>query len=383
MPTPAASPSLYIGLMSGTSLDGVDGVLAAFAPDYHGGPVPALASAYVAFPADLRRELMALQAAGQDEIHREALLANELVRLYAACVAQLLNQSGIAAEDITAIGAHGQTIRHRPELGYTRQTNNPALLAELTGIDVIADFRSRDIAAGGQGAPLVPAFHQAVFAGTGETRVLANIGGISNISVLPERDGAPIPVIGFDTGPGNVLMDGWIAQHQGHAYDRDGQWAASGTVLPGLLDVLCDEPFFALPPPKSTGRDLFHLAWLQARLGQFPAFDPKDVQATLAAFTAVTLADAIIRHAPMARAVYVGGGGAHNAHLMQQLQSALARHQPDMRVASTEALGMAPNHVEGLAFAWLADRFCRRSAGNLPAVTGAAGDRILGALYPA
>ena len=247
-------------------------------------------------------------------------------------------------------------------------------MAELTGIDVIADFRSRDVAAGGQGAPLVPAFHQAVFGSNTETRVVANIGGISNISIL-KSDGS---VTGFDTGPGNLLMDGWINQHQGAAFDEDGRWAASGTPDAALLQALLAEPFLALPPPKSTGRDLFHAQWLAAKLQNLPALRAEDVQATLTAFTATSLADAIRRSAADAAGVYVCGGGARNTYLMRLLQEALT-----MPVAPTDALGVAPGAVEGLAFAWLAARFCDRLPGNLPAVTGARGSRILGALYPA
>lgn len=383
-----AHPPLYIGLMSGTSLDGVDAALTSFAPGYRGGPIDTMATAYVAFSSELRQALLALQSSAPDEIHREAQIANVLAQHYAECVLQLLHQAALPAHRIAAIGVHGQTIRHRPELGYTRQTNNPALLAELTGIDVIADFRSRDIAAGGQGAPLVPAFHQAVFAADSDTRVVANIGGISNISVLPARDmrdpASPSVTTGFDTGPGNVLMDAWISQHQGLAYDQAGQWAASGTVLPALLQALLDEPFFRQPPPKSTGRDLFHPAWLRQKLASFGTLSPADVQATLAAFTAITLADAISMHAPAATAVYAAGGGAYNTHLLQQLQLALdERARGKMEVVTTSALGISPNHVEALAFAWLAHRFCERCPGNLPAVTGARGERILGALYPA
>jgi anhydro-N-acetylmuramic acid kinase len=370
-----ASSTLYIGLMSGTSLDGVDGVLASFPENFPQDACKSLGTAYIPFPESLRAELMALQAAGHNEIEREALAANALARHYAECVGQLLAYGGIAAADVTAIGVHGQTIRHRPELGFTRQTNNPALLAELSGIDVIADFRSRDIAAGGQGAPLVPAFHQGVFGLPGSTRVVANIGGISNISVI-NADGS---VIGFDTGPGNVLMDAWISQHHGKPYDAGGAWAASGTPIPSLLAALRAESFFALPAPKSTGRDLFHPAWLAAKLLPFGTLAAADVQATLAAFTASTLADAIHTYAQAADAVYICGGGAYNHYLMQQLALAL----PTATVESTAALGVAPNQVEALAFAWLAQRFTKRQPGNLPAVTGAYGGRILGALYPA
>lgn len=371
--------NLFIGLMSGTSLDGVDGVLVAFPASTDDGLIRMLASAYLPFPPVLREDLMALQLQGENEIHREAIAANALTRHYADCVATLLAKSGCAPEDVQAIGAHGQTIRHRPDLGYTRQTGNPALLAELTGIDVIADFRSRDIAAGGQGAPLVPAFHQAIFGRANENRVVANIGGISNISILDGK----AKVTGFDTGPGNVLMDAWIARHRSASYDDAGTWAATGKTVPALLNALLAEPFLALPSPKSTGRDLFNMDWLTTKLVLFPDLAPVDVQATLAAFTAISLADAIQLHAPQANAVYVCGGGAYNRHLMHLLQEALAaRHHPSV-VQSTNKLGVSPNHVEALAFAWLARRHVLREAGNLAAVTGAAGPRILGGLYPA
>jgi anhydro-N-acetylmuramic acid kinase len=369
----------YIGLMSGTSLDGVDGVLVACDPASPG--LRMLAAASLPFDDDLRMQAMALQAPGDNELHREALLANLLAARYADCVHELLTLSECEASAVRAIGVHGQTIRHRPELGYTRQTNNPALLAELTGIDVIADFRSRDIAAGGQGAPLVPAFHHAVFAQPGESRVVANIGGISNISIL-DAQGAT----GFDTGPGNMLMDAWIARHQGQAYDANGAWAATGTVDAGLLAALRSDAFFHRAPPKSTGRDLFDLAWLDGHLaasGVVDAIAPADVQATLLALSAGTLADAIAQHAPQALAVYVCGGGAFNGGLLLALEAALKAAGHPALVTTTAALGVSPMHVEALAFAWLAERFDRRLAGNLPAVTGARGPRILGALYPA
>ena len=362
--------SLYIGLMSGTSLDGVDGALARFSGD----AIDTLAAAYVPFPPALRADLMALQAAGHNEIEREALAANQLARCYAECVKALLDDASLQAQDIRAVAVHGQTIRHRPELGFTRQTNNPALLAELCGIDVIADFRGRDIAAGGQGAPLVPAFHQALFGKAGLTRVVANIGGISNISVL--ADGK---VTGFDTGPGNVLMDGWIARHQGREFDQDGAWAASGKEIPGLLADMLAEPYFALPAPKSTGRDLFHMDWLERHLAAHPGAAPADVQRTLTRLTARTLAQAIQAHGSGADAVHVCGGGAYNGVLMDELGAALGAQ---VLVASTQALGVAPNRVEAMAFAWLGYRFTERLAGNLPSVTGASGDRVLGALYP-
>jgi anhydro-N-acetylmuramic acid kinase len=362
------SSSLYIGLMSGTSMDGVDGVLA----DFDGGHIATLACAFVPFPEALRSDLMALQASGPNEIEREALAANALAHCYADCVRALL--PGSAA--VQAVAVHGQTIRHRPELGFTRQTNNPALLAELTGLDVIADFRSRDVAAGGQGAPLVPAFHQACFGLDGHTRVVVNIGGIANISVL-HGDGS---TGGFDTGPGNVLMDGWVKRHLGQEYDADGAWAAAGQVDADLLARLMADPYFALPAPKSTGRDLFHMAWLDTHLASMGTLAPQDVQATLCALTAHTIADAIKAQGVNAEAVYVCGGGAYNGALLAALAQAMGA---GTRVASTAELGVAPNRVEALAFAWLGYCFQKRKAGNLPAVTGAKGPRILGALYPA
>jgi anhydro-N-acetylmuramic acid kinase len=377
--SPDNTDTLYIGLMSGTSLDGVDGVLASFSDD--GTLRATLASAYVPFSDRLRADLMALQTSGLDEIHREAQAANQLAERYAECVASLLEQTGMAREQVTAIGVHGQTVRHRPEAGYTRQINQPALLAELTGIDVIADFRSRDIAAGGQGAPLVPAFHHAVFGDREEDRVVVNIGGIANISVLPRR--LSETVTGFDTGPGNVLLDAWINQHNGQAYDANGEWAKSGKVNGALLAALRGEPFFAAPPPKSTGRDLFHPAWLAKKLEDFPDVASADVQATLTVLSATTIADAIKQYAPNTRAIYVCGGGAYNTYLMTLMHFALKLHQPEIKIDSTAALGIAPNHIEALAFAWLAQRFSVREPGNVPRVTGAKGLRILGALYPA
>ena len=361
--------SLYIGLMSGTSLDGVDGVLA----DFGGGAIRTVEAAFVPFAPALRAELMALQANSDNEIEREAIAANALTSSYAACVQALLPAAGGA---VAAVAVHGQTIRHRPELGFTRQTNNPALLAELTGIDVIADFRSRDVAAGGQGAPLVPAFHEAAFGKPGVARAVVNIGGIGNISVL-HGDGR---VTGYDTGPGNVLVDLWIARHQGKEYDADGAWAASGQVDQGLLDVLLDEPYLRQPAPKSTGRDLFHADWLDARLARRPGLAAADVQATLTRLTALTIARAIEGESTAVEAVYVCGGGAYNGTLLRDLAAALGGK---VTVESTAALGVAPNRVEALAFAWLGYRFVQREPGNLPAVTGAKGPRILGALYPA
>jgi anhydro-N-acetylmuramic acid kinase len=351
--------------MSGTSLDGVDGVLTDFKNIHH--------AAYIPFPESLQEVLMRLQTPSENELHYEALAANQIAHLYAACVHALLDKAQLDKKQITAIGAHGQTIRHRPELGYTRQINNPALLAELTGIDVVTDFRSRDIAAGGQGAPLVPAFHQAVFSSKDKTRVIANIGGISNITIL-RADGT---VLGFDTGPGNMLMDAWMKEHQGLAFDAEGKWAASGSVDATLLARFMDEDFLQLAPPKSTGRDLFNRAWLASKLPQHD-FKAVDVQATLTAFTAQSLCDAIKRYAPDAEEIVVCGGGARNTHLM-----GLIHQLSGLTVTDTGSLGMPISEVEATAFAWLAKQFCLRLPGNLPAVTGAQGLRILGAHYPA
>lgn len=372
-PQPAQGAGLYIGLMSGTSVDGVDGVLVRLAD--HQAP-HMLASASLPMPENLRRELLALNQAGDDELARAALASNALVRVYAQAVATLLQDAGIPAHDVIAIGAHGQTVRHRPDNGYTVQLNAPALLAELTGIDVVADFRSRDVAAGGQGAPLVPPFHAAIF-GTGHGRAVLNLGGIANVTLLQPGQ----PVRGFDTGPANVLMDGWCQRHLGKPYDADGRWAATGQVLAPLLEqLIASEPWFALTPPKSTGRDLFSMRWLDERLAMFdgPKPAPQDVQATLQRLTARTVANAIEAAAAAVQEVYVCGGGARNAGLMRELAYCLQRP-----VHPTDALGVPAQEVEALAFAWLAHAFTHRIAAGLPEVTGARGARILGALYPA
>ena len=370
---------LFIGLMSGTSLDGVDGVLA----DLSGGRIAVQAYATAQFPVALRAELLALNTPGDNELHRAALAGNGLARAYAGVVGQLLADCGIAAGAVTAIGAHGQTVRHRPlefdEVGYTLQINNPSLLAELTGIDVVGDFRSRDLAAGGQGAPLVPAFHRALFAQPDETVAVLNIGGISNLSLLPAAnapDGAV--VLGFDCGPGNALMDHWCQSHIGQPFDRGGQWAASGRVLPELLAHLRTEPYFAKAPPKSTGRDLFNPTWLAARLGTL-AVSAADVQATLTELTAATCAADVVGHGKDSKLLIVCGGGALNDHLLERLRALL----PGVNVVPSTDHGLPPQQVEAAAFAWLARSTVRREAGNLASVTGARGARVLGAIYPA
>lgn len=368
-PPPNKRPALglYIGLMSGTSLDGVDAVL------FDGHAV--LGHVHASFPHPLRDELLALNTPGTNELHRAALAANAVARAYADVVAQLREATGTPRERITALGAHGQTVRHRPGglEGYTTQLLNGALLAEQTGIDVVCDLRSRDIAAGGQGAPLVPAFHRAFFGTAGHDVAVLNLGGIANLSLLfaAGRTG------GFDTGPANCLMDGWIARHRGAAFDADGAWAATGRVQPELLAALLAEPWFALPPPKSTGRDLFHLAWLDARLSSGLAAE--DVQATLLELTARSIVDALRAQMPKVAKLIACGGGALNGRLLQRLGELL----PGVAIETSAAHGLPVDQVEAAAFAWLAQRFVERQPGNLPAVTGAAGPRLLGALYPA
>jgi len=362
---------LYIGLMSGTSLDGSDGVLV----DFSSTRLRVLASATQAFSSDFRAELLALNSSSPNELHRSALAANYLAEVYAAVVTSLLEQTRLKAKDIRAIGAHGQTVRHQPAQGYTTQLNNAALLAERTGIDVVADFRSRDVAAGGHGAPLVPAFHQSVFGQPGLTTLVLNIGGISNLSVLP-TSGA---VLGFDCGPGNALIDAWALQHTGQHFDEGGQWAATGQLIPALLESLLDEPYLALPPPKSTGRDLFSLTWLAAKLAPFEEQRPVDVQNTLSEFTATACVSSASSYLNNSKELIICGGGAFNHFLMQRLQAGL----PSLKVVTSSAHGLHPLQVEAAAFAWLARQTVKRLPGNLPSVTGAAGLRVLGATYPA
>lgn len=366
---------LFIGLMSGTSLDGVDGVLA----DFAGERLQVLANASAPFPEPLRAELMALNASGPDELHRAWLAGNGLMRIYAEVVAHLLASSGLAPAAVRAIGAHGQTVRHRPGqfdgTGYTIQLAQPALLAELAGIDVVADFRSRDVAAGGQGAPLAPFFHQGVFGRPDRKVGVLNLGGISNLTLL--RPGGAI--VGFDCGPANALMDLWCARHLGQPYDAGGAWAAGGRVLPALLARMLAEPYFALPPPKSTGRDLFHPQWLDSHLQAAPGASPADVQATLAELTALAVVQDVRRHEPQLAELVVCGGGALNDHLMARLRALL----PGAQVVSSAERGLPPLQVEAAAFAWLARKAVRREPLPLESTTGARGARVLGGIYPA
>ncbi len=370
--------SLYIGLMSGTSLDGIDAVLAQIGPN---GETSALDAVSTPFSPELRQALFDLQSPGPNELHREKQAGNALALAYAEAANQLLKKANLQPSDIAAIGAHGQTIRHQPQLGdmaYTHQTLNPALLAEKTGIDVIADFRSRDIAAGGHGAPLVPAFHAQQFQST-ENLAILNIGGIANLTLLP-KDGE---VTGFDCGPGNMLMDAWIHEHQGNTFDENGNWALQGKVNEVLLTKMLSDPFFIKAPPKSTGRDDFHLTWLQEKMGQ-DNHHAEDIQATLLHLTAHSALEALLRHAPQTHTLIVCGGGARNNALMNLLK-VKAQHvfKGLIEITTSDSAGIDPQLVEGLAFAWLAWAHQEKRPANLPAVTGAKGPRILGACYPA
>ena len=384
------APLYCIGLMSGTSLDGVDGVLLAIntaqsSPSQH---MQQLAFASLPMPEALRAELLALNAAGHDELHRAALASNALMRLYAQVALALCQQSGIAPAHIGIIGAHGLTVRHRPQLfdgtGYTLQLCNGALLAELAGIAVACDFRTRDVAAGGQGAPLVPAFHQALFSTlngqSAQNLAVLNLGGIANLSILQTGQAAQ----GFDCGPANALLDYWCALHTGQPYDANGAWAAQGQVLPALLQQMLDCAWLQLPPPKSTGRDDFNPAWLEQQLQTFtrtqPApLKPADVQATLTQLTVQAAALHLQRHAPATQRLVVCGGGVRNGQIMQGLAAALQ----GVEVLSSQALGLEPQAIEAAAFAWLGCKTLLGKPLDLTAITGAKNARILGCIYPA
>ncbi|SKB04203.1 anhydro-N-acetylmuramic acid kinase [Pseudomonas extremaustralis] len=361
---------LYIGVMSGTSLDGLD--IALIEQD---AAIKLIATHYIPMPDGLRGELLGLCTSGPDEIARSAMAQQHWVTLAAQGIHALLDQNNLKPQDIRAIGSHGQTIRHEPARGFTVQIGNPALLTELTGITVVSDFRSRDVAAGGQGAPLVPAFHEALFDERGGNRAVLNVGGFSNLSLIE----ADKPVAGFDCGPGNVLLDAWIHQQRGEHFDRDGQWAASGKVEPQLLHALLSDPFFLTKGPKSTGREVFNLGWLQQHLARMPAFAPQDIQATLLELTALTIVESLQAAQPQTKTLLVCGGGAHNSALMKRLAALL----PSTQVSSTANHGADPDWVEAMAFAWLAHCCLEGIATNRPSVTGARGLRVLGAIYPA
>ncbi len=365
--------------MSGTSLDGVDAVLV----DFSSTTLRVLGHCSCPFPLALQETFLRLNSTGDDELHRAALAGNALARLYAEQVHHLLQKCGVAPDAIRAIGAHGQTVRHRPQAfdgtGYTLQINNPALLAELTGITVVADFRSRDVAAGGQGAPLVPPFHRTFFAQPHHAVAVLNLGGIANVTLLnPSSAECSTDLQGFDCGPANTLMDRWCQQHTGKPFDAEGAWAAQGTVHAALLERLLDEPYFTQKPPKSTGRDWFHLEWLQSKMAGLGAIAPQDVQATVCELTAITCARSVLHSQPECATLIVCGGGAYNTHLMQRLQHWL----PACRVQSSAAFNLPPMQVEAVAFAWLARQTMNGQTASLPSVTGARGSRILGAIYP-
>lgn len=373
---------LYIGLMSGTSADAIDAALVRLPPAGERG-IELVAVHKHPLPPEIRRRIQALTRPGAaaDELEEAGALDTLLGELFAEAALALLAKAKRRPEEVRAIGSHGQTLRHRPDgsAPFTLQIGNPAMIAERTGITTVADFRRRDLAAGGQGAPLVPAFHRHVFHVPGRARAILNIGGIANLTYLPAEPQGEVR--GFDTGPGNTLLDQWIQRHRGEDYDRDGQWAAGGRVVPALLEALLADPYFARPPPKSTGREYFHLGWLERHLAAAasPAPAPQDVQATLLRLTARSAARALREFLPPVEELYVCGGGAHNSALL----AALAEELAGIPVRTTEALGLAPDWVEAAAFAWLAHQTLAGRPGNLPSVTGARREVVLGGIYKA
>jgi anhydro-N-acetylmuramic acid kinase len=360
----------YLGLISGTSMDAIDAALV----DFDAAPLRIIATSATAFAPALKRRITALiDQTGSVALDEVGEIDVELGRAFAQAALALLRSAGVDISRVAAIGSHGQTLRHRPDLPapFSWQIGDPNTLTEMTGITVVADFRRRDVAAGGQGAPLLPVFHDQVFRSEDEDRVIANLGGIANITILARGQ----TVTGFDTGPANRLLDAWISLHEGKDYDAGGAWAATGKVDEALLRELLDEPYLRLPAPKSTGRELFNLPWLQNKL-RLLSRQPRDVQATLQQFTARSLAEAVRRHAPGA-AVYVCGGGARNAGLMKAIAALMSPN----RVASTEMLGLDPDYVEAVAFAWFAKRTLDGLTSSAGSVTGAKGARILGGVY--
>mgnify|MGYP001193112557 CR=1 FL=1 len=366
------SSGVYIGVMSGTSLDGIDLVAVSFEP------LIVHATLTLPFEESLRDALLALTQPGDNEIERMGVADVALAKAIAAGVNTLKHDKALTGKDIIAVASHGQTIRHRPDSGFSLQIGDPNWIAELTHLPVIADFRRRDMAAGGQGAPLVPAFHQYLFQHWTIPRIVLNLGGIANITLLPA--GNDHPVSGYDTGPANLLMDAWCQYHTGALFDRDGQWASMGTIHWGLLELLLSHEFFSRPAPKSTGREEFHRHWLEQQLQQLEPISAQDVQATLVRFTAQTVADAI-RHSDLSNdeaggEVWLCGGGAFNPLLCQQLAELL----PNWVLRQTSEAGLAPQWVEATAFAWLGWRRIQGLPGNMPAVTGAQHPRVLGML---
>ncbi len=370
-----AEPLYFIGLMSGTSLDGVDAVLVDFNAD-----TPELLASYShPIPEDLQSKLTEFtHPSWRGSIANMGTFHQQLGKLFADAVNQLLQISKITPQQVRAIGSHGQTLWHQPEgdFPFSLQLGDANLITELTGITTVADFRSRDIAAGGQGAPLVPAFHHRTLSHNDKNRVILNIGGIANISVLPSK-ASNKPVMGFDTGPGNGLIDAWIHAQKGKKYDKSGDWARSGAIQDNILNKLLEDPYFSLPAPKSTGKEFFNLTWLENTLrNTLEGHKPEDIQATLTDLTAKAIADNIDASCDE---VFVCGGGIHNKFLIERLQ----HHLPEIVIASTQNLGIDPDWMEAIAFAWLAKQTMEGKAGNLPSATGAKGSRILGAIYPA
>ncbi|MCF6190549.1 MAG: anhydro-N-acetylmuramic acid kinase [Cocleimonas sp.] len=370
-----AENSYYIGLMSGTSLDGVDAVLVDFKTDTpklvanHSHPIPKKLQTKL---IEFTRPDWCGSIANMGTFHQQ------LGRLFSDAVNKLLKTSNTAPQQVLAIGSHGQTLWHQPtgDFPFSLQLGDANLITELTNITTVADFRSRDIAAGGQGAPLVPAFHHKVLSHNGKSRVILNIGGIANISVLPSK-ASNKPVMGFDTGPGNGLIDAWIHAHKANNYDKSGDWGRSGAIQDDVLNTLLEDPYFSLPEPKSTGKEFFNLAWLKNTLGNtLEDHKPEDIQATLIDLTAKTIANSIDTSCDE---LFVCGGGIHNHFLIERLR----HHLPDITIASTEKLGIDPDWMEAIAFAWLAKQTMEGKAGNLPSATGAKGPRILGAIYTA
>jgi len=368
---------LYIGLMSGTSLDGIDAALV----DLSNNKFKLLGTLYQPYPDAVKTSLSRIIQKKQTAIADHAMLDTELAKLNALAVNALIEQSGQSNRDITAIGYHGQTVFHEPEGEHPNslQLGDPNILVEQTGISVVADFRRMDMAAGGQGAPLVPAFHQFLFQDTEQDRAILNIGGIANLTILPANSKQPIT--GFDTGPGNCLLDEWIYQQNKQAFDKDGQWAEQGQLISKVLEILLDDPYFAKTPPKSTGREYFHLDWLKRKLADnkidTASLRAQDLQTTLAFLTATSIARAIKTHAPDTQQVFVCGGGARNRFLLKQLQQQLT----DIQLSTTTALGLDPDWVEACAFAWLAQQRILQRTANIPSVTGARKPVLLGAIY--
>lgn len=366
-----ASEALYIGLMSGTSIDGIDASLV----DFSDNKIRILAFHYQPFSSTLRQQIHSLSQPNQPVLlEHYGTIDTQLGQLFAEAALALLDKAKIAPSKIKAIGSHGQTVYHAPNgpHGFSLQIGDPNRIAEITGITTIADFRRRDIAVGGQGAPLVPAFHQAIFSDPNDSITVLNIGGIANITVLGKG-----PVLGFDTGPGNTLLDYWCQQSLGQNFDAGGEWTSSGKVNHALLSHLLDDPYFRQVPPKSTGKEYFSSVWLQQKIAPFGSSKPEDIQATLCQLSADSIADAILGYASDSRRVLVCGGGIHNRELIRKLEIRLP-----MTIVSTAEFGIDPDHVEAVAFAWLAKQTLQHNPGNLCTVTGAKRPTILGGIYP-